>query len=99
MKINPDTVIKSVLWFCLNLQQSTTQLLSPSSLVGWGGESEGTRQKLGGWGESSFTEWQREKKTATNTTGNKHTHHAGFSPPDAQLAPEEQKPLLQPAPP
>ena len=63
--------------------------LTPSpSPVGWGRESEGKRQKLVGWDENSLTEWQREKKTTTNNTDKKHIQHPGFSPPDAQLAPE-----------
>jgi len=63
--------------------------LTPSpSTVGWGGESEGKRQKLVGWDENSLTEWQREKKTTINSTDKKHIQHAVFSPPDAQLAPE-----------
>jgi len=36
--------------------------------VGWGGESEGIRQKLMGWDENGLTEWQREKKTTSNNT-------------------------------
>jgi len=56
--------------------------------VGWGGESEGKRQKLVGWDENSLTEWQREKKTAINNTDKKHVQHTVFSPPNAQLAPE-----------
>jgi len=36
--------------------------------VGWGGESEGKRQKVIGWDENSFTEWQKEKKTIINNT-------------------------------
>jgi len=58
------------------------------SLVGWGGQSEGKRQKLVGWDENSLTEWQREKKTTISNTDKKHIQHAVFSPPDAQLAPE-----------
>jgi len=56
--------------------------------VGWGGESEGKRQKLMGWDESSLIEWQREKKTTINNADKKQIQHAVFSPPDAQLAPE-----------
>jgi len=56
--------------------------------VGWGGASEGKRQKLVGWDENSFTEWQREKKTTISNTHKKHIQHAMFSPPDAQLASE-----------
>jgi len=56
--------------------------------VGWGGESEGKRQKLMGWDEASLTEWQREEKATINNTDKKHVQHAMFSPPNAQLAPE-----------
>jgi len=80
-----------MLWFCLNLQQKEPcgYSLTPSpSPVGWGGASEGKRQKLVGWDENSFTEWQREKKTTISNTHKKHIQHAMFSPPDAQLASE-----------
>jgi len=63
--------------------------LTPSpSPVGWGGGSEGKRQKLVGWDENSLTEWQREKKITINSTDKKYIQHVVFSPPDAQLAPE-----------
>jgi len=55
--------------------------------VGWGGESEGKRQKLMGWDENTLTKDQREKKTTIHTTDKKHIQHAVFSPPNAQLAP------------
>jgi len=88
-KLNVKTQVyeryKAVLWFCLHLQQRTRQLLSPASPVGWGGESEGKRQKLTGWDENNLTEWQREKKTTVNHTDEKHVQHAVFSPPEAQL--------------
>jgi len=41
-----------------------------------------------GWDENSLTEWQREKKTTTDTPDKKYIRHAVFSPPDAHLAPE-----------
>jgi len=56
--------------------------------VGWGGESEGKRQKLMGWDENSLTEQQREKKTTINNTDKKHIQHAMFLLPNTQLAPE-----------
>jgi len=57
--------------------------------VGWGGESEGKKAKKHMvWDEKSLTEWQREKKTASNNTDKKHLRHAVFSPPIAHLASE-----------
>jgi len=58
------------------------------SPVGWGGQSEGKRQKLVGWDKNSLTEWQREKKRTINSTDKKHVQHAMISTPNAQLAPE-----------
>jgi len=52
-------------------------------MVGWGGESEGKRQKLVGWDENSLIERQREKKATINNTDKKHIQHTVFSPPDA----------------
>jgi len=75
----------------------TLSLLPPPWWDGKRNQKE-KRQKLVGWEENSLTEWQREKKKAINNTDKKHIQHAVFSPPDAQLAPEEQKSFLQPAP-
>jgi len=65
----------------------TLSLLPPS----WWDREENQkekRQKFVGWDENSLTDWQREKKSAINNADKKHTQHAMFSPPDAQLAPE-----------
>jgi len=78
-----------VLWFRLNLQQRTTQLLSHSFPPdGMGRRIRRKKVKLVDWEENSLTGWQREKKTTINNTDKKHVQHAVFSPPEAQLAPE-----------
>jgi len=65
----------------------TFSLLPPPRWDGEGNQKEKS-QKLVGWDENILTEWQREKKTATNNTDKKHIQHAMFSSPNAQLAPE-----------
>jgi len=63
--------------------------LTPSpSRVGWGGESEGKRQKLVGWDENSLIERQKEKKTTITKIAKKLIQHTVFSPSNAVLAPE-----------
>jgi len=87
-----------LLWFCLNLQQSTTQLLSHSFPLpsGMGRRIRRIKAKTRGLGWEQFNRMAKGEEN-NNNTDKKHIQRAGFSPPDAQLAPEQQKPLLQPA--
>jgi len=100
--ISPFSKFKCIrlLWLSLSWQQRTTQLLSHSFPLpgGVGKRTRREKAKLMGWDDNSLTEWQREKKIATNNTDKKHIEHATLSPPNAPLAPEQQMPLLQPAP-
>jgi len=98
--INQNTLYMAVtVWpeFATKNQAVTLSCLPPPQ---WDGEENQKEKgkKLMTWDESSLTAWQREKKTAINNTDPKHLQCAVFSPPHAQLAPEQQKPLLQPAP-
>jgi len=74
-----------MLWFYFNLQQRTTQLLSPSFPLpgGIGRRIRRKKAKLVGWDENSLAEWQREKNTIINNTDKKHIQHAVFSLPNA----------------
>jgi len=66
------TLFKTLLWFCLNLQQKNHAVnlsLLPPSLVRWGGESEGKEaKKVISWDKNRLAEWQGEKKTTINNT-------------------------------
>jgi len=66
--------------------------------VGWGGESEG-KGKTCGLGYKQFNRTAKGEENNKNNTDKNNTQHTIFSPLDAQLAPELQIPVFQPAPP
>jgi len=55
------------------------------------------KAKLVSCDKNSLTEQQREKKNNNDNTDKKNIQHAMFLPPNAQLPPDLQIPLLQPA--
>jgi len=76
-----------MVWLQLATKNHTAALSLPPPPSGMGRRISRKKAKFVVWDENSFTEWQREKTTISNTD-KKNIQDTVFSPPNAQLAPE-----------